>query len=68
MIALWIVCAVCLLATAANSYLIWKMWKYRKAVEEHERDLVCLADALVKTKKNAGCKTSRARLQESDRF
>ena len=52
MTALWIVCVVCLLATAANSYLIWKMWKYRKAVEEHERNIVCLSDALVKTNKN----------------
>ena len=52
MIALWIICVVCLLATAANGYLILKLWVYRKAVEEHERNLVCLADALVKTNKN----------------
>jgi len=52
MIALWIMCVVCLLAAAANGYLIWKLWGYRKAVEEHERNLVCLADALVKTNKN----------------
>ena len=52
MIALWIICVVCLLATAANGYLVWKLWGYRKAVEEHERNLVCLADALVKTNKN----------------
>lgn len=52
MIALWIMCAACLLAAAANGYLILKLWGYRKAVEEHERNLVCLADALVKTNKN----------------
>ena len=52
MIALWIICVVCLLATAANGYLVWRLWVYRKAVEEHERNLVCLADALVKTNKN----------------
>ena len=52
MIALWIICVVCLLATAASGYLVWKLWGYRKAVEEHERNLVCLADALVKTNKN----------------
>ena len=52
MIALWIMCAVCLLAAAANGYLILKLWGYRKAVEEHERNLVCLADAIVKTNNN----------------
>lgn len=52
MIALWIICVVCLLATAANGYLVWRLWVYRKAVEEHERNLVCLADAIVKTNKN----------------
>ena len=52
MIALWIICVVCLLATAANGYLVWRLWVYRKAVEEHERNLVCLADAIVKTNNN----------------
>ena len=56
MTALWIVCAVCLLATLANGYSIWKLWvlhkQYSKVVEEHERNIVCLSDALVKTNKN----------------
>ena len=56
MTALWIVCAVCLLATLANGCSIWKLWvlhkQYSKVVEEHERNIVCLSDALVKTNKN----------------
>ena len=56
MTALWIVCAVCLLATLANGYSSWKLWvlhkQYSKVVEEHERNIVCLSDALVKTNKN----------------
>ena len=56
MIALWIICAVCLLATLANGYFMRKLWnthkQYSKVVEEHERNIVCLSDALVKTNKN----------------
>ena len=48
--------AVCALCFAAFAYLICKVSDLskdnRKIIEEHERNLVCLADALVKTNKN----------------
>ena len=56
MTAYWIVCAVCLLALTADGYFVWELWdshkQYSKVVEEHERNIVCLSDALVKTNKN----------------
>ena len=57
MTAYWIVCGVCLLLAAlAEGYSIQKLWalhkQYSKVVEEHERNIVCLSDALVKTNKN----------------
>ena len=48
--------AVCGLCFAAFAYLICKVSDLskdnRKIIEEHERNLVCLADAIVKTNKN----------------
>ena len=48
--------AVCALCFAAFAYLICKVSDLskdnRKIIEEHERNIVCLSDALVKTNKN----------------
>lgn len=48
--------AVCVLCFAAFAYLICKVSDLskdnRKIIEEHERNIVCLSDALVKTNKN----------------
>ena len=56
MTAYWIVLILCVAAVAVDGYLIGKLWdshkQYSKVVEEHERNIVCLSDALVKTNKN----------------
>lgn len=57
MTAYWIICGVCLLLAAlAEGYSIQKLWalhkQYSRVVEEHERNIVCLSDALVKTNHN----------------
>ena len=56
MTAYWIVLILCFAAVAVDGYLIGKLWdshkQYSKVVEEHERNIVCLSDALVKTNKN----------------
>lgn len=48
--------AVCALCFAAFAYLICKVSDLskdnRKIIEEHERNIVCLSDALVKTNHN----------------
>lgn len=56
MTAYWIVLILFAAAVAVDGYLIGKLWdshkQYSKVVEEHERNIVCLSDALVKTNKN----------------
>ena len=56
MTAYWIVLILCVAAVAVDGYLIGKLWdshkQYSKVVEERERNIVCLSDALVKTNKN----------------
>ena len=56
MTAYWIILILCVAAVAVDGYLIGKLCdshkQYSKVVEEHERNIVCLSDALVKTNHN----------------